>query len=299
MCEEEACDPRRETSQGEWRVLGVPDGMLFYEVRCLIDGPGWSGPAADLGYRVVLGRSGGYLRRLNGRVTFADATSVLLTRPGDEMWVAHPLGCGDVYSCLEVPAEVLAGRPDADWWLDRAGGEGTADDRFELAHRLLLADARRGIDEFELAERLHGLLTSVIKRTPAGAMDRDDDVDRAAGRRHATLSDHRRLVNRTREVLASGGLGLSLTALAREVGSSPHHLSRVFHRVTGRSISTHRNQLRVRAVLDSLAEDGSSLRDVAARHHFADQAHLSRVLQRQLGHPPARLRRMLTPSSPG
>ena len=51
-----------------------------------------------------------------------------------------------------------------------------------------------------------------------------------------------------------GDFSLSLDEVAREVGASPHHLSRVFQRVTGSSLTAYRNRLRVRAVLDTLAE---------------------------------------------
>jgi AraC-like DNA-binding protein len=267
--------------------------MEFYEVRCLIDELGWKQSAQDLGYRVMLSRSGAHLRRVNGRVSFADATSVLLTRPGDEMHVAHPLGHGDTYTCLELPADVLAARPDAQGWLDRRGWEGQADDRLDLEHRMLVADCRRGLDPFETAERIHGLLTGLLAGTDPGT-DPDADLDRAVGRRPATLTAHRRLADRARQVLAGGGLRLGLAEVARQVGCSPHHLSRVFRRVTGQSLTGYRNRLRVRSVLDTLADGGPSLGTLAVEHGFADQAHLSRVVRQQVGHPPARLRRMLT-----
>ncbi|MFG1881847.1 helix-turn-helix domain-containing protein [Micromonospora sp. NPDC049102] len=126
----------------------------------------------------------------------------------------------------------------------------------------------------------------------------DADVGRAVRRRPATLAAHRRLADRAREVLAHSDFTLGLGEVAREVGSSPHHLSRVFQRMTGSSLTAYRNRLRVRAVLDTPAEpDGRPLGALAADYGFADQAHLTRVVREQVGHPPARLRRLL--ATPG
>ncbi|WP_405427252.1 helix-turn-helix domain-containing protein [Micromonospora sp. NBC_00617] len=291
-------DPRRRTTPARWRVLGHPDGMLIYQVRCIVENHGWTETVAEDRHKIVLGRSGAYRRRLNGCVELSDATSMLLTRPGDEMAVAHPFGCGDSYTCLEIDSAVLAQRPDAERWMDRAGWAGTSDATLDLAHRLLVAEFRRGLDGFEMAERLQRFLARLLGHsalTSDGEDSEDGAVERAVRRRPATLAAHRRLADRAREVLANSGFTMGLDEVAREVGSSPHHLSRVFQRMTGSSLTAYRNRLRVRAVLDTLAEpDGRPLGALASEYGFADQAHLTRVVREQVGHPPARLRRLLT-----
>ncbi|MEV0805093.1 helix-turn-helix transcriptional regulator [Micromonospora sp. NPDC050200] len=295
MPDQVGSDPRARTSPGRWRVLGVAEGMLLYQVRCLVEDPGWHGPVPNLGHRVFLGRSGASLRRLNGQLTFADATSVLLSRPGDEMYVSHPLGEGDVYTCLELSPELLADRPDAGQWLDRRGWDGSVDGRLDLEHRMLVARCARGVDRFEFTERVHRLVGRLLSVSPIGAGEPGAEIERAAGRRPATLVAHRRLADRAREVLAGSDFRMGLTEVAAQVGCSPHHLSRVFQRVTGQRLTTYRNRLRVRAVLDVLADDdGQPLGRIAAEHGFADQAHLTRVVREQVGHPPARLRQLLT-----
>ncbi|WP_406037925.1 AraC family transcriptional regulator [Micromonospora sp. NBC_00898] len=287
-------DPRRKTTPARWRVLGHPDGMLIYQVRCIVEHHGWTEPAAEDRYKIVLGRSGAYQHRLNGRAGVSDATSVLITRPGDEMAVAHPYGCGDSYTCLEIDREVLADRPDAAGWLDRTGWEGSSDASLDLAHRLLVAECRRGLDRFEMAERLHRFLGRLLQHSALAGEDAGAEIERAVRRRPATLAAHRRLADRAREVLVTSDFALGLAEVAREVGTSPHHLSRVFQRVTGSSLTAYRNRLRVRAVLDTLAEpDARPLGALASEYGFADQAHLTRVVRDQVGHPPARLRRLL------
>lgn len=293
MPEQVGSDPRRQTSTARWRVLGAPPGMLFYQVKCVVEDPGWHGPSVETGHRVFLGRAGIAQLRLNGRLSLVDATAMWLTRPGDEMSTSHPDGDGDVYSCLELDPEVLAARPDTEQWLHRRGWWGSADGQLDLEHRMLAAHCRRGIDQFEVTERLHRFLDRLLSRTPLGVGEPGAELERAVGRRPATLAAHRRLAHRAREVLIGSDFRMGLTEVAEQVGCSPHHLSRVFQRVTGESLTAYRNRLRVRSVLDVLADgDGPSLGEVAAEHGFADQAHLTRVVRQQVGHPPARLRRL-------
>jgi transcriptional regulator GlxA family with amidase domain len=95
------------------------------------------------------------------------------------------------------------------------------------------------------------------------------------------------------EALAAGYLTAGLEDLARLVACSPQHLSRVFRRVTGRSLTFYRNELRVRAVLGRLEVGDQGLRTLAAEYGFADQAHLTRVVRRHLRTTPAALRELL------
>jgi AraC-like DNA-binding protein len=111
--------------------------------------------------------------------------------------------------------------------------------------------------------------------------------------RAETIHAHRRLVDQAREALVRGRLAVGLEDLADAVGCSPHHLSRVFRRVTGEPLTAYRNRLRVRAVLSDLQDGASSLRVLAAEYGFADQAHLTRVVRRQLGRTPTELRRLV------
>ncbi|MFD2764082.1 helix-turn-helix domain-containing protein [Micromonospora eburnea] len=293
-------DPRRRTSPGRWKVLGVPQGMLFYQVKCIVEDPGWHGPTFEGGHRLFLGRAGAAQVRLNGRVFLTDATTIWLTRPGDELASSHPHGDGDVYSCLELAPQVLAERPDTEEWLHRRGWWGSVDGRLDLEHRMLVAHCQRGIDQFEVAERLHRFLGRLLSRTPLGVGEPGAEIERAIGRRPATLAAHRRLADRAREVLVASDFRIGLTEVAEQVGCSPHHLSRVFQRVTGDSLTAYRNRLRVRSVLTVLADgDGPPLGEVAVAHGFADQAHLTRVVREQVGHPPARLRRLFAAHDAG
>jgi AraC-like DNA-binding protein len=272
---------------GQCRGLACLPGIGVYEVRCLADNRDWAATAMAAGHRIVITRSGGYLRRVNATTTFVDATNLLVTEPNDDISVAHPLGPGDVFTAIELDDRRAA-------WLAEDGsaflpGELTIDDALDLAHRSLVSACRRGIDDLETGERLHRLLAA-LPTAPHGRAAKDR-------RRPATVVAHRRLVNQVREVLAEGDFAGGLDEIAAAVSTSPHHLSRVFRAVAGETITAYRNRLRVRAVLTDLQDGEGNLRGLAARYGFADQAHLTRVVRRHLGLAPSTVRRMFEPGT--
>lgn len=217
-------------------------------------------------------RRGAYLRRLNGVESFVDSTSVTLLRPGDEMQVAHPLGCGDLFTIVELSAGLVDE-------LALCHGDFALDDKLDLAHRSLIAAALRGTDSLEIAERVAAILDRLPAQSPR---------DLIPGH-----PSHQRLVSGAKQLLASEGLTLSLDAIALRLNCSPHHLSRVFRRLTGETMTAYRNRFRVRQVLADLQDGERRLRDLAARYGFADQAHMIRVVRRHAGDSPSVLREAL------
>jgi AraC-like DNA-binding protein len=282
------------TLLGTWHYLACPDGVPSYQVTCNEDAHRFGPPILETGGRIILGLSGAYLRRVNGWEVFADRTSALLLRPGDELRVAHPLGRGDRYTVVEVSSCGVGRWTSDERWLAGPGWDGVADDRVDLQHRGLVAACARGIDDFEAAERTLRLVGAVLDAARGGAETDAEGLDRAARRRPATEVAHRKLVYRAREVLVEEGFTLGLADVARRVACSPHHLSRVFHRVTGQSLTAHRHRLRMQAVIDALADGQTDLRTIAATYGFADQAHLTRVVRRRLGRSPSAVRTLLT-----
>jgi AraC-like DNA-binding protein len=116
--------------------------------------------------------------------------------------------------------------------------------------------------------------------------------ERVASCRPATAAARRRVVTAAREALAESPR-TGVIELARRVAVSPHHLSRVFKAETGVTISRYRNRLRVRLALERLSEGQPCLARLAADLGFADQAHLARVVRRELGATPSSLRERL------
>jgi AraC-like DNA-binding protein len=154
----------------------------------------------------------------------------------------------------------------------------------QLLHVALLADLRQGIDNAELDARLTTLIGLLVEQAAPG---------RLTARRPATSAAHRRIVDKVREVIAADPASFELGELAADLGHSPFHVSRVFHRATGSTLTHHRNRVRVAAAIDRLAAGEDNLAQLAADLGFADQSHLARVLRQAVGLPPGRLQRWL------
>jgi AraC-like DNA-binding protein len=102
------------------------------------------------------------------------------------------------------------------------------------------------------------------------------------------------LVEAARDVIARRFKdNLSLSEVAREVESSVFHLARVFKTRTGFSLHAYRNQLRLRAALERLAEPGVDLIDIALDLGFSSHSHFTETFRRSFGKTPSAVRASL------
>ncbi len=85
--------------------------------------------------------------------------------------------------------------------------------------------------------------------------------------------------------------GVSLSAMADDVGVHPSHLCRAFHRFRGRSIGDYVVGLRMQLACRRVVETDWPLADVAAEAGFSDQSHMTRTFKRLLGIAPGAYRR--------
>jgi len=109
-----------------------------------------------------------------------------------------------------------------------------------------------------------------------------------AARRRA----HEELVERTKAVIATRALdGLSLQAIASEVGSSVFHLCRTFRRGTGSTLHGYLTQVRLRLAIERLLEEPVPLTELALDLGFSSHSHFTAAFRRTFGQPPSRLRR--------
>ena len=99
------------------------------------------------------------------------------------------------------------------------------------------------------------------------------------------------LVEAARDVIARKfAENLSLSDIAREVESSVFHLARVFKARTGFSLHAYRNQLRLRAALERLAEPNVDLIDIALDLGFSSHSHFTETFRRSFGKTPSAVR---------
>jgi AraC-like DNA-binding protein len=262
-------------------TLAVTDGLEVSLVDCAGAGSEWAAPEVAGGPAIVFVRRGLFVRRARGAESLIDPTMAYFQRPGEEERFAHPAGGGDQCLSLRGPAlmaTVGVGPEDLPGSPIGIGPGG------HLAHRLLAHKASLGSDGFEVHERAATLVSAVL--------DGRDGQDRDDLGRPGTSAARHRLVNRTREALMAAP-SMGLVELSRAVGSSPHHLSRVFRAEMGQTLTAYRNGLRTALALERLDRGERDLTGLAADLGFADHAHMTRVIGEQLGEPPSRLRSML------
>jgi AraC-like DNA-binding protein len=261
------------------RLLVDTEAVTAAEVRCRHEGSGWSDPEPVGRFGMVLVRSGLFRRRVDGVEAVVDACAGYVQRPGSEQRIAHPAG-DDVCTFVSLPETELD-----------AVTEGVAlsgdtpvltTSGLDVGHRALVARARAGAPREELAERAVVLIGSVLAELAPRAAIAWPPGGRVA----------RRVVDQVRQALTADA-SAGLADLARAAGLSTYHVSRVFRRTTGVTISEFRTRLRVRHALDRLAAGQIDLAALAVETGFADQSHLSRLMRRQTGRTPGELRALL------
>lgn len=264
--------------------LASTGGFELRDVRCRSNRAGWSGTEVAETYVVVFVRDGSFRRRVAGREAVVDPTRAYFVRPGDEESFGHAGETEDSCTAVELTERFLAGMWGGEPGLP--GHEVPTTTALDLAHRRLLA-ATSAADASEVTERVAQVVSSLLGQVhPA----------RVGAGGPATVASRARLVADTREALAADP-SLSLLELAGLVAVSPHHLSRIFKTHAGETVTRYRNRLRCRLALERLAAGHADLSGLASELGFADHAHLSRTIRRELGAPPSQLRRELADSS--
>jgi AraC-like DNA-binding protein len=86
--------------------------------------------------------------------------------------------------------------------------------------------------------------------------------------------------------------GVAIGAWASEHGLRSETVSRGFSQAYGVTPAQYRSGVRVKSAVHSLAWGSAPLAEVAFRHGFADQPHMTRALKAAIGSTPAELRRV-------
>ena len=260
-------------------LLAEGDGFRLADVDCDGERGRFGVPEEAERHSLVFVYRGAFVRQCDGTEVLLDSTAAYLAAPRAEERFAHPVG-GDACLAVHFSPALFA---------SLAGGSPMVslpcvpmDTASELAVRRLMALARAGDPDGELAE--------AIVRTVSGVLARRIPDRVAAGRPRPAAHDG--LARRTRELLLADP-GLGVIELSRRVRCSPHHLSRVFGQVTGLPVSKYRTRIRVGRALDRLAEGETNLATLAADLGFADHAHLTRTIRAATGHTPTALRAAL------
>lgn len=102
-------------------------------------------------------------------------------------------------------------------------------------------------------------------------------------------------ISRLQEALEDSSLAfIDVRDWALEAGYHPAHVSRLFRRCFGYSISDYASAHAVRRAIGQLASPDITLSEVALAAGFYDQSHMNRLFRRVLGRTPGEARALLT-----
>jgi AraC-like DNA-binding protein len=252
-------------------VLGEAPGARIVDHDCRKPAGSRSSYEYALDYGLVLIRRGGYWREVNGRGAYLGPTDAFFERPYVEQRLEHTRDDGDRSTSLWLSEGAVC----------RLAGDGDVPDHpittthgIGLQHRELVVALRRGIDQFELDERLSRLVGVLVECGAPG---------RFSALRSTTRDRHHQLAQHVREAIVADPAGVSFGSLATSLGHSQFHTSRVFTRVTGMTLSEFRNRVRVALALERLTEGQKNVAVLATDLGFVDQSHLTRVVRATVG----------------
>jgi len=274
----------------------APAGSLVavYEWRCeghLPDCPEECSEADE----VVVPRWGAFLREVEGRRVLADPGSALFFHRGEAYRVRHPVRGGDggtVFrlapgasaELLEPHAPAAADRPAGRFPVLRVPLEGRAWILHRLARRAALDPSAPAL---EVEERAIAFLRAVTAEA----------ARRSGLRRPAPPAERNPLAAeyaaRVAEVVAARYRErLMLAEVARAVGCSPFHLSRLVTAAGGVPIHRMIVRRRLQDAVELLLETRQTIAAIALSVGFASHGHLTDAFRREYGLPPSAVRRL-------
>jgi AraC-like DNA-binding protein len=257
-------------------VVAAQEGLRVHHVVCGCRQSGYEPREVTPSPLFVFVERGSFRRRSPAGDLLADGGFAYFASPGGEEEYAHPHDGGDVCMSVTMTPALLAAVTGGDLALpERPVGVDAADYRLL---RWIAADIRRGDEAW-----VEDLIELV------GRLIRERGTVSVALRRPTTIASHRRLVDGVREALLADP-SLGVTDLAGLVGCSPFHVSRVFRRQTGTTISAYRRRLRVRAAVVRVADGEENLARLAFELGFSDHSHLTRSLVGEFGATPTAIR---------
>jgi AraC family transcriptional regulator len=263
---------------GRWRCPA--DNPIFYD----------SGPASDTLF--VFPREGVWIQHEGADPFVADANTVTYYNKGQaysrEKLSARGDYCEWFAVAPEAVVETLAAhepeaieRPEAPFRFSH----GPSDAESYLRQRMVFEHVSQEprADRLFVEEAVLSILGDVTRLAYAHQGIRT--APRTRPRRDVDL------VEAARDVIARRfKQDLSLSDIASEIDSSVFHLARVFKARTGFSLHAYRNQLRLRAALERIADRDVDLIDIALDLGFSSHSHFTETFRRCFGRTPSAVR---------
>ena len=246
-------------------------------------------------------RRGLFVRRQDGDTVVADSSQLLFFNAAQPYRISHPLDGGDDCTILTISpwlAEEVVAR-HAPRNLDRAAalpfrnGRGLAQQPSWRMHYELLATVRGGtqlaIDELalEIVDRIveagqsdaRGFPSQTSRRVRARTARSETGGSIMTGCVLAIslAMAQATMITINRDLAQPPGL----TALAKQVGCSAYHLSRVFRAVTGSSMRAYLAAARARAAADAISRGAPGFTELALSLGYVDHSHFTNAFNRE------------------
>ncbi len=280
--------------------MSAPDPQVIFQSESVKIGRFRASPADRIfrcsgppgGHLFVFPREGVWIEHEGRRPFVADPNVVTFYNPHQEYYRSPVSSRGDCSDWFALSEEILERQFSALGLAVDGKGEsifpfthGPSDPESYLEQRRLVRKVRSGtaVDALEIEERVIALGARVIERAAV-----------RSGHRATFTSPlgHRRLVEQTRELLALRFReSLSIAEIARELATSPFHLSRVFRAGTGLSLHQYRMRLRLAGGLLQITE--RSLTDLALDLGFSSHSHFTASFRRLYDAAPSDIRASL------
>jgi len=235
--------------------------------------------ALNESYGLGISAQGAYRRRVRGTEQVVDANTGFLRFAGDEVGVEHFVGGPGAVTFVSVDPAICPGFDEI-----ATVPTFTVTPAMALTHLRLLRGQRLGADDVTLESLALDLLSAALEQHHDGITSYS---------RRTTGESRRRLVTEACELLHLPDRKVGLVEIARTIGCSPYHLSRVFHEATGLTIPQYRKRLRVYDALRRLTDGEHDLAAIAVASGFADHSHMTRSFVAHYGDPPSRLRELM------
>jgi AraC family transcriptional regulator len=244
---------------------------------------------------IVLMRHGAFSRHFGRRTVTADVNQAVFFSRESTYRVSHPSDCGDRGTVFTVSPRVLNDivrelDPSIDEHPDQPFRfvTGPCDSSVFWRHREL-------VQRLESAEPLEPLWADVTALQLVADVLESAFVQRSIARkpkRQATGADYANLTEAAKTYLAVRmSERITLDDVACAVHASPFHLARIFQQQTGVPVHRYLTQLRLRASLERLAEDGTDITEIALELGFSSHSHFTDAFRREFGRPPSKVRK--------
>jgi AraC-like DNA-binding protein len=254
---------RPSISVSDFRCSAVPGDRPFVEQhRC---------------HSVSYVRKGSFGCRSRGRSFELVAGSVMVGHPGDEYVCSHDHVCGD--ECLSFflspeLVQAIGDRPET-WQIGCVPPLPELMVLGELAQAA--ADGRSDIGLDEIGQLFASRFVEMVSGRPGKSIS-------------ATTRDRRRAVEAALWIDAHSHRSIDLEDAAAEAAISPFHFLRLFANVLGVTPHQYLVRSRLRHAARRLADEDSSITDIAYDVGFGDLSNFVRTFHRAAGVSPLRFR---------